>query len=386
MRQLMWLNYLAVPLVMGALIVASVQPRMVSAQALNSFTEGAPRAEFPKTDFNKASVEFSEIFSGGPPRDGIPAIDNPLFQSNDDTAEWLGLNEPVVSLRVGDTAKAYPLQILIFHEIVNDVIDGQPVVVTFCPLCNASIVFDANVDGQVLDFGTTGRLRKSDLVMYDRQTESWWQQFTGTGIVGEYNGVELKQLPSQIISFDVFQTEYPAGQVLSKKTGSVRPYGSNPYRGYDDINSTPFLFKDPLDPRLPPMERVLAVAANDERTNWQLVPLSVLESNPVIQLNDVVIVATSKTTSALDQSDINDSRLVPAAAAFASNINGEPVTLSLNDAGVLIDEETGSQWSPLGTALKGPRKGQRLAQVDQGVHFAFAWLAFDPAATIVKEP
>lgn len=386
MRRLTWLIYLVIPMVMGALIFASVQPRGVSAQGLNSFSIDAPRREFPKTDFNKASVEFSEILSGGPPRDGIPAIDNPLFVTITDAAEWLGLNEPVVSLRVGDTAKAYPLQILIYHEIVNDVIDKQPVAVTFCPLCNASIVFDAKVDGRTLDFGTTGRLRKSDLVMYDRQTESWWQQFTGTGIVGDYNGTQLKQLPSQIISFDVFQTEFPNGKVLSKQTGVTRPYGNNPYRGYDNINSTPFLFQDPLDPRLPPMERVLAVASNDTKDDWQLVPLSVLESNPVIQLNDVVVVATSKATSALDEGEIAESRLVPAAAAFASNVDGEPVTLSLNDTGVLTDEETGSEWSPLGKALEGPRKGQRLTQVDHGVHFAFAWLAFDPAATIVKEP
>ena len=162
MRRLTWLVYLAVPVAMGMLIFASVQPNGVSAQARSSFDKSAPRAEFPKTDFSKASVEASEILSGGPPRDGIPAIDKPQFQTITDAAEWLGLNEPVVSLRVGDTAKAYPLQIMIYHEIVNDRIEDQPVVVTFCPLCNASIVFDASVNGRTLDFGTTGRLRKSD--------------------------------------------------------------------------------------------------------------------------------------------------------------------------------------------------------------------------------
>ena len=386
MRRLTWLVYLAVPVAMGMLIFASVQPNGVSAQARSSFDKSAPRAEFPKTDFSKASVEASEILSGGPPRDGIPAIDKPQFQTITDAAEWLGLNEPVVSLRVGDTAKAYPLQIMIYHEIVNDTIEDQPVVVTFCPLCNASIVFDASVNGRSLDFGTTGRLRKSDLIMYDRQTESWWQQFTGTGIVGDYNGTKLKTLPSQIISFDVFQTEFPNGKVLSKNTGAVRPYGNNPYRGYDDINNTPFLFKDPLDPRLPPMERVLAISTDDGKTKWQLVPLSVVEANPVIQLDDVVVIATSKANSALDSGTISDSKLVPAAAAFASNIDGESVTLSVSDTGVLTDVETGSEWSPLGAALEGPRKGQRLTQVDHGVHFAFAWLAFDPEATIVKGP
>ena len=377
---------LAAPFLTATLMIVAVQPQDVSAQVGNSSSFRAPRGEFPKTDFDNVSVDFSEILSGGPPRDGIPAIDNPMFISNTEAAEWLALNEPVVSLRVGNTAKAYPLQILIYHEIVNDKIDGRPVAVTFCPLCNASLVFDATVDDEVLDFGTTGRLRKSDLVMYDRQTESWWQQFTGTGIVGDYNGTQLEIIPSQIVSFDVFQTEFPDGKVLSKNTGISRPYGNNPYRGYDNIDSTPFLFSDPLDPRLPPMERVLAVASDDNKTMWQLVPLSVLNSNPVIQLDDVVVIATSKATSALDETDIKSSRLVPAAAAFTSSVDGEPVSLSLNDEGVLIDKESGSQWSPLGAALDGPRKGQRLVQVDHGVHFAFAWLAFDPEARIVKEP
>lgn len=358
----------------------------VFAQAAPKFGSRAPTAEFPKTDFNKLSVDPSEIMSGGPPRDGIPAIDAPVFETFDEAGAWLAPNEPVVSLRYEGVARAYPLQILIYHEIVNDVINDKPVTVTFCPLCNASIVFDAMVDGRSLDFGTTGRLRKSDLVMYDRQTESWWQQFTGTGIVGEFTDVQLKQIPSQIVSFDVFKTEYPEGEVLSKNTGALRPYGNNPYRGYDNITSTPFLFKDPLDPRLPPMERVLAIAEKNSDTKFQLVPLTVLESHPVLQLEDVVVIATSSATSALDDSSIADSRLVPSAAAFESTLDGKSITLTVNDDGVLKDEESGSEWSALGKGLAGPRKGEQLVQIDRGVHFAFAWLAFDPEATIVKAP
>jgi len=349
----------------------------VFAQSSEGFGNRAPTAEFPKTDFSKLSIDPSEILSGGPPRDGIPSIDAPIFESFDKASAWLELNEPVVSLQLDGVARAYPLQILIYHEIVNDMINDKAVTVTFCPLCNASIVFDATVDGQPLDFGTTGRLRKSDLVMYDRQTESWWQQFTGTGIVGEFTGTQLEQLPSQIVSFEVFQQEYPEGEVLSKNTGAQRPYGNNPYRGYDNISSTPFLFKDPLDPRLPPMERVLAVASEDSDEKFQLVPLTVLESSPLIQLGDVVVIATTVATSALDKSSIADSRLVPSAAAFESNVDGEPVTLSIQDDGTLKDGESGSEWSALGKALSGPRKGAQLTQVDRGVHFAFAWLEFD---------
>jgi hypothetical protein len=131
-----------------------------------------------KTDFSKSSVPFGEIISGGPPRDGIPSIDDPKFASASEVTDIDG-REPVIRFGVDDDVRAYPLRVLTWHEIANDVVGGTPVAVTYCPLCNAAIVFDRRVEGQVLEFGTTGKLRNSDLVMYDRQTESWWQQFTG---------------------------------------------------------------------------------------------------------------------------------------------------------------------------------------------------------------
>lgn len=367
---------------LGLLAPASV----ITVQAQSSFTMGMPQGEFPLTDFENRSVEFDEILSGGPPKDGIPSIDAPEFDTTLEAAEWLPADEPVIALVIGDDARAYPLQILIYHEIVNDTVADKPVAVTFCPLCNASIVFDATIDGQTLDFGTTGRLRKSDLIMYDRQTETWWQQFTGTGIVGTFNELQLEQIPSQIVSFDVFKNTYPQGKVLNRNTGAARPYGNNPYRGYDDINSSPFLFRDPIDPRLPPMERVLAIAGDNNDAGWQLVPLSTLEKHPILTVDDVVVLATSSANSALDDSKIKESRLIPAAAAFETQLNGKPVSLQLDDNNQLIDVESGSVWSPLGKAIAGPLKGQQLKQVDRGVHFAFAWLAFDPTATIIKEP
>jgi hypothetical protein len=167
--------------------------------------------EWPRTDFGKRTVPLSEIESGGPPKDGIPAIDRPRFVAPAEAGRWLDPREPVIVFERGGEARAYPLQILMFHEIVNDVIGGVPVAVTFCPLCYASLVFDRRVDGVVLDFGTTGKLRKSDLVMYDRQTESWWQQFTGQGIVGRYAGTVLTQLPATIVAFDEFRRAFPRG-------------------------------------------------------------------------------------------------------------------------------------------------------------------------------
>lgn len=200
------------------------------------------------TDFSRRSIAFSEILSGGPPKDGIPAIDDPQFVSVSEADEWLEDLEPVTVFQEGDDVRVYPFQILIWHEIVNDVVGGRPVAVTFCPLCNTAIVFDATVNGQRLDFGTTGRLRFSNLLMYDRQTETWWQQASGDAVIGELLGTQLTFLPASYISWANARDTYPDAQVLSRETGNQRDYGRNPYAGYDNVNSSPFLYDGPATP------------------------------------------------------------------------------------------------------------------------------------------
>ena len=152
---------------------ATPSPSANSDAALTLLPEEDPpigaKSQF-STDFSKHSVPYSEILSGGPPKDGIPAIDDPKFVSVEEADEWLKPQEPVVLVQVGDDARAYPIQILMWHEIVNDTVGGVPVTVTFCPLCNTGVAFERTFEGQVLDFGTTGRLRFSNLIMYDRQT------------------------------------------------------------------------------------------------------------------------------------------------------------------------------------------------------------------------
>ena len=219
-----------------------------------------------KTDFSKHSVPLSEFQSGGPPRDGIPPIDAPKYVSQAEADAWLAPQEPVIAVTLEQPdgsvlARAYPLQIMVWHEIVNDTLGETPVAVTFCPLCYTAIAYDRRLEqvGTVFDFGTTGNLRHSDLVMWDRQTESWWQQFSGDAIVGELTGTHLTFLPAQIVGWQAFKTAYPAGDVLSRETGFDRSYGRNPYPGYDDVDSRPFLFDGTTDERLPPMERVVGV-------------------------------------------------------------------------------------------------------------------------------
>ena len=190
-----------------------------------------------ETDFSNASVDLSEFLSGGPPRDGIPPVDDPRFRPVSDE-ENLSDAEPVVAVALaGETPRANPIQILIWHEIVNDRIGGRNVAVTFCPLCNTAVVFDRVVDGRELTFGTTGNLRRSDLVMWDRQTESWWQQFSGEALVGELTGTTLDIVPSQLISWGDFIERFPQGEVLTRETGNARNYGMNPYQGYDELLS-----------------------------------------------------------------------------------------------------------------------------------------------------
>ena len=260
---------------------------------------GSWKPAWPKTDFSKHSVAFEEIMSGGPPKDGIPSIDDPKFVSLSEATD-LAATEPVVSFRIGDDARAYPLRILIWHEIVNDTVGGVPVSVTYCPLCNSAIVFDRRVDGRVLDFGTTGKLRNSDLVMYDRQTESWWQQFTGTGIVGEFNGKVLEFLPSRVESFALFKERHSNGRVLVPTHASMRPYGMNPYQGYDSA-ARPFLYRGDLPEGIAPMAYVVKVG----KEAW---PLDLIRKKGELVAGDIRLSWVAGQNSALDSGVIAEGR------------------------------------------------------------------------------
>ena len=250
--------------------------------------------EWPRTDFSKASVDLGEIFSGGPPKDGIPAIDKPEFAPTGDV-ELPGI-EPVIGLTVNGVTRAYPLRILMWHEIVNDELAGVPVSVTFCPLCNTGIVFDRRLDGQTLDFGTTGKLRNSDLVMYDRQTESWWQQFLGEAIAGELTGSSLAMIPARLESYADLQRRAPDAEVLLPPTGVLRDYGSNPYVGYDSL-ARPFLYRGELPENVPALSRVVRVG---DRA-WSV---DLVKERGLIETGDLRIRWSPGQASALDSARI----------------------------------------------------------------------------------
>ncbi len=249
-------------------------------------------------------------------------------------------------------------------------------------------VFDRRFDDQVLRLGVSGLLRNSDLVMYDRQTESWWQQFTGTAIVGDYTHATLTRIPSSIISFQSFATSHPEGQVLNRETSAIRPYGNNPYPGYDDINSSPFLLSDPTDPRLPPMERVIGVQVGGQIDGQhKIYPFSLFDNTSIIQDEildtKLLIFRAGDLLSALDQRTIAESKVVAEVVAWDRTLKDTNQTLNFHlESGVLVDKETNSRWSISGKAISGPLAGQQLAAVDSGIHFSFAWLAFNPDTLI----
>ena len=254
---------------------------------------------WPKTDFTKHSVDLRSIRSGGPPRDGIPSIDEPVFVNVASVID-LTPHDPLISLEIDGDARAYPLRILMWHEIVNDTVGGIPAAITYCPLCNAAIVFDRRFDGQVLEFGTTGHLRNSDLVMYDRQTESWWQQYTGDAIVGDLTGSTLTLIASRLTSWERFRDAHPAGRVLVPNDPRARHYGVNPYTGYD-TRPAPFLYNGELPEGIAPLERVVAVG---DRA-WSFEHLRAVRT---VDAGDFVITWESGQASALDSGLIADGR------------------------------------------------------------------------------
>ena len=333
--------------------------------------------EWVKTDFSNTKVILSDMIEGGPGKDGIPSIDQPVFVSVEKAGQWLHEREPVVVFANETDAKAYPLQILMYHEIVNDQLGNEKISITYCPLCNAAMVFSRQHKGQLLDFGVTGKVYTNNLVMYDRQSESWWLQFTGEGVVGKYAGDTLKLLPSKIVAFEDYKSAYPSGEVLSRQTGFNKKYGINPYTHYDS-RAIPFVwfFRRPFDNRLPAMERVLGVVDGDHAVAF---PFSYLNTVPLLQTKvaeqSVLVISKPGMASSVDKRVIRESKDVLAAAAYSRVVAGRVLDFELKDNDI-IDIQTRSTWNMFGVAIDGELKGTRLKQLDRGVYFSFVWLDF----------
>ena len=360
-----------------------------------------------ETDFSRHSVPYEEIRPGGPGRDGIRPIDHPDFAKVSEAPEYMRDDEPVISLEVNGDARAYPLAILISREVVNDEVGGVPVAVTYCPLCNSGVVFDRRVDGVTLSFGTTGNLRNSDLIMWDRQTSSWWQQITGEAIVGEMTGVRLEPIPAQIVSWSHFRSSFPDGKVLSRDRASGRNYDRPPYGGYDLSEFGPRGYAGRVDPRLDPLERVVALSLDGRAVAY---PFSLLAERPVLNDSfagqDLAVFYVDGTLSPFPEVDsypdtrfgiINQlkakalaelpedafipNRPVGSGAVYEPYVDGMKLTFEEKNGGI-VDAQTGSTWSILGRAVAGPLEGRRLTPLLHGSHFWFAWAAFFPHTVV----
>ncbi|QQG45126.1 MAG: DUF3179 domain-containing protein [Candidatus Sungiibacteriota bacterium] len=216
------------------------------------------------TDGVKHSIPLNEIISGGPPKDGIPSVDNPKFMAVSEANGWLKDAEPGLAFSRGNTHRFYPYQILVWHEIVNDSIEGERILVTYCPLCLSGFVFDPVVKGERVEFGTSGKLWKSNLVMYDRKTDSLWSQILGEAIVGEMTGIKLKLLESDLLRYGDWKKKFPQGQVMSRDTGATRFYGSSPYGDYFSPVDFAIGLTGSRDARLSPEAFIFGIVINEK--------------------------------------------------------------------------------------------------------------------------
>ena len=349
---------------------------------------------WPATDFSKTTIDLREVEPGCPARDCIPPLDVPgtveiaAAQGGHATFAPAKTVEfepqlPIAVVTASGITKGYPLHVLTWHEVVNDRFGDVPVVVTFCPLCNTAISFDRRIDGRVLDFGVSGNLRNSDLIMWDRQTESWWQQATGEGIAGALAGKKLVHVSTTIVSFRDFVANHPDAPILTEDTGFGRSYGINPYAGYDG-DSRPFLFSGTPDPRLPALNRVVTL---DRDGDGVAIPLTSLATVGVSNLKaggkDLAVFWAPGTASALGAESIKDAADIGSAAVYESRLEGSDLTFRPGDVpGTFIDEQTGTSWNIFGTGIAGKFAGKQLAPVFHTTEFWFAWAAFHPKTTI----
>lgn len=312
----------------------------------------------------KHIVPLDKIVSGGPPKDGIPSIDYPQFENVSDVT-FLNDNDLVIGVVLNGEVKAYPLPILVWHEIVNDMIGNTPIAITYCPLCFTTQVFDRTINGTEVEFGTSGKLYNSNLVMYDRSTDSLWSEALGLAIKGDLTGYNLKTYPSDIVRWGDWKLLYPDSQVLTEKTGFIRPYGTDPY---GDYYSQPTIYfpVDHQDDRLPPKK---IICGYHHGSNYKAYKLDDIESSKII--ND----------------DVGGKKILIASLypdmvrAFDRNVDGKILGFDYSN-GEIIDKETNSKWNIEGLAISGPLKGAHLERLTLHSGFWFAWAAFHSGTAI----
>lgn len=338
-----------------------------------------------KTDRSSYVVPPDSFVDVGP-RDRVPSLNNPKFISIEAAEAWLKDREPVAVLTVGDDVRAYPVQILLYHDVVNDWVGGTPVLISFCILCGSSIAFDRRLDDVVLEFGFAGYLYNSNLVIYDKQTESWWGQIIGEGLVGHYAGTKLDMLAMPVMSFSEFKKSTPGGVVLSRDTGFDKEYGSGRLLEYD-TNPNPIkrVFWKETDKRLSAKERVMVIERGDDIV---AIPYAALGERRVITTEvdgEEFVIFWGPGTASIYSETTADGRDVGAAVAYFPEVDGRHLRFKSAGDGTFEDRETKSTWTLGGIAIDGPLAGRSLEPAAAAVHFWFVWAAYRPNTRVVTK-
>lgn len=338
-----------------------------------------------RTDLSRHSVDLTELVSPSK-KDGIACIDHPKFVSPAEASTWLDAKEPVIVLDLNGAARAYPLQILVWHLMINDQVGETPILVSYSVFGHNAAVFDRRVAGKTYQFGFSGMVRDSNAVLFDHQTESLWQELTGQAIVGTLTGTTLTMLNSEIAPFDVFKETYPDGKVLSRDTGYDRRYGRNPYARNLASGRPLFPVKLAGPLPIPPLEVMLILQGGQFMRAY---PFSVLEERRVVadRIGDqkFVIFSNHSMLDIVNATTISEAGKTLATGVFSPEIDGKTLTFSYR-AGAFVDKQTRSTWNLLGLATKGPMAAKRLKPVRHRMAFAFAWLAMYPDTVVVANP
>ena len=342
------------------------------------------------TNLQIASIALSELHTGDLERHRPVPIDIPRFDDVDEAEAFLRPQDPVIALAVGQATRAYPLRFLVWHEVVNDIVDEQPVLVTYDPRTNATGVFERRLLGAAMRFSAGDIVHRGSRLLWDSLTQSWWRQFTGKAVVGDLTGLRLRPRPSLLMSFAEFGRAFPQGRILdpgSRPDGDDKPqYGATNYAGYDKLPSPPPSFGGVPDPRLPPSARVLALELNGQAAAFDFGHLAVQRVlNDEVGGQPVVALWSPGALSVLDTPQISDARDVGMAAAHGRQVNGRLLTFEFAD-GAFRDHETGSAWSLSGRALSGALSGAQLPPLVHNTPFWWAWAAHNPETRLVTNP
>jgi hypothetical protein len=312
--------------------------------------------------------------------DAGQSIEHPQFDDVRSAVERSGRADPVVVLVEGAEARAYPLRILLWHEAVNDVVAGRPLAITYSPLSDGAAVFDRRVDGRTLTFGSSGKLFRASLVLYDEETVSLWPQPAARSIAGPLKGRTLTRVAAPVTSLGAFADAVPNGRVLADRTGFTRAYTRTPYAAYDGRpRPSRSFFLRPIDPRLDPMHRVAGVTAGGRTVAY---PFEAVAGAGVLNDGDLAMVWVPQVRSVLDEAEIARSRLVGSVVGFRRVLDGRTLTLRALGQGGMRDQETGTTWNALGRATGGPLAGRSLVPAETSAMLWFAWAAFNPSTFV----